>query len=104
MLLHGPPAGGKTELIKALASEAGVSFLSVDCSNAGSHWQDVAEKTPKIVWGRKQEGRAGGHQGHQRIQGSPPSGAPRAPALATVDAHSMDAGFASIIILTHGRT
>lgn len=44
VLLFGPPGTGKTLLAKAVATEAGANFMSINASNINSKWFGEAEK------------------------------------------------------------
>ena len=50
ILLYGPPGTGKTMLAKALAAEAGCSFIAISSSDVMSKWQGDSERAVREVF------------------------------------------------------
>jgi transitional endoplasmic reticulum ATPase len=57
VLLHGAPGTGKTLLARALAAEAGVSFIAVRGAELLSPWQGGSERALRQVFARAREAR-----------------------------------------------
>jgi len=48
--VSGPPGTGKTLLAKAIATEGGAAFLSIDASSIENKWLGESEKNAKAVF------------------------------------------------------
>jgi len=55
LLLHGPPGCGKTLLVKALASEADMNFISIKGAEVLNHWLGESEAAVREIFAKAKE-------------------------------------------------
>jgi len=55
LLLHGPPGCGKTLLVKALASESNMNFISIKGAEVLNHWLGESEAAIREIFAKAKE-------------------------------------------------
>ncbi len=55
LLLHGPPGCGKTLIIKALASEADINFISIKGAEVLNHWLGESEAAIRDIFNKAKD-------------------------------------------------